>query len=459
MRSSKTSSNTDIQDKGLFSFFGDRKIKPLDETTVPGINNGNNNGNGNGNIGDVDGSNNGNNNGTDNNGGLSIRPVGSGQGGSTGSDGGVSGGGTGGFNPGGGVIIDTTGGTGGTGFNPDGAPINPVTQLNCTPKQIEFTEDELKKLKALETRFYKIAAEIKTQQDVETLTRTRQNYYDYLSSDYSATSRKDGSGVIELTKQCFIERRGVVIANSKKDTSNPLYGKPLGLRPNPFITSSVFKTLTNSGVLRTFLETEKKILSDQIKPFNDKIAEEQKKLKAVEDLEAVYAKSTNGGGTNVLDPNWWTLYDTAVEVAHESNSKIALLKIEKAKIEALLNSVNNDPFSYFTNNVTYVEKEEPYDIEIEQSRKNGVYLTVRKAFDSAFGKGDIISKMWGGDNSSYEDDYNKAHSNPLKDAGFGKPCKYDSSSKTKEWDSELGMFRCYEQTYPMQTLERVLGIW
>jgi hypothetical protein len=460
-----------VEDRGFLSFFGDRKVKPVDETTVPGVTPTNTVGSntaGSIDAGDVD-LNNGSNVVGGSSGNLSLKPIGvntivnGGSGsastnttGGTGTEGRSTSGATGG---------NTTGGSTGTTVNP------PSEQVNCTPKEIEFTEAEKKKLKELEVRFYQVAAEIKTEQDVETLVRTRQNYYNYLSSDYSVNSRKDGTGVVELTKQCFTERNksiedtlayekerrlrfGSGLPDSDLDKKYPLANKSLGLRPSPFITKDMFNKMASVSPFRQFLNKERQTIISEIKKTNLDITESEEKIKllfteAEKKLED-YNNSIDNDNPNNLQASKKALNDYNIAISRHDNEKARLFTLrEKTKnLDYLLNQNINDPFSYFANNTTYIVYEKPISIETKLSRLNNVYQNVQSMFYNTFEWGDILDKFWGGG------DWSKASGNPLKDSGFAIPC--DSVPIASKTTNPLV---CYENSYPMQNLERFLGIW
>ncbi len=452
-------------EKGFLSFFGERKIKPSDETTVPGVSTAG--GTGTGSTGGtitagVTTTGSGSTGGTTGGGtgSLSLRPIGTninnvGENTSfgTGFGGTSSGVGTTGGTGGVGTSGQTTGGTtgGGTGSTTGGT--GPLPQLNCTPKQIEFTEEETKKLKALEERFYKVAAEIRTQEDVDTLVRTRQNYYSYLSSDYSATSKKDGTGVVELTKQCYAERQKVKDAKSSAD---PFFGKPLGMRPNPFITTSMFATLANVPPLKTYLNTERLAMATELKDLSKMIDDTEAKVEDREQqLNAKRAELNFAQSSQDYSAASRIQSEMAVlEASLTSNSsQLPKMKLRAERLNALLDQVTNDPFSYFANSTTYVENEPYSEKETEKSRKNNVYQNMQGIFYDVFGWGDITDKLWGGGKA----EWNLApDSNPLKKSGFAEPCDQEPGVRKTTIDGKLV---CFEKYYPMQDLERVLGIW
>ena len=594
--SNNVSKNGDIPEKSLLSFFGERKNKPLDETTVAGaIDKSGSGGSGNkddqiigtcfdgiknsdetsidigGRCIDITGQ--GSGSGALGKGSLSLKPIGSngsGGSGSSGSGGSGGNGGTGGSGSG--------GGTGGTGFGNDPGTGYPQTDpgyviktidevesfvpINCTPKPIEFTEEEIGKLKKLEQRFNKVAAEIRTQQDVDTLVQTRQNYYDYLSSDYRVDSRKDGTGVVELTKQCVAERAKVaaalppvVLSKALKTTATPdgtvittgdgtviidstaastddgivggvydgalawvnqyeWYGRPMGMRLNPFLPWEMVETLLNTkGPVKDLLDyekssmtkeladlhisifttlpnqinqltTDKKTLTNQIVGINPEILAVQLQI---DRIKKIIKMLPNGNSKTTLQKTLAGLEDhilrntvldpkakeEIVSKISDINEEIKSLSIQlsdsknrRERLLVLLDQANKDPFSYLVNNMSYVGSEMVGYKETEVSRKNGIYYNVRSIFWNFFTWNDgpgILDKMWGGDRSgTLVDELNNASdNNPLKKEGFGNPCTWygNFNGKQKVWDDNLGFYRCYEEYYPIQDLERVLGIW
>lgn len=225
---SSNNKNGDVSetgDRGFLSFFGERKVKPIDETTVPGVTPGQSDTGGGITAGNIDsgittGGSTGLSGGSSGNlGSLSLRPIGintntgstggsnaagsTGQGGAggtgTGIGGGTNGGGTGGVGQG------NTGGTN-------------IPQVDCTPPQLPYTNDEIAELKALTERFYRIAANLHTDSDIQNEVSTRKSYYDL----YNQT--------IDYTKQCYAELKDPKYADRAKNSS---------ARWHPYLTEKV----------------------------------------------------------------------------------------------------------------------------------------------------------------------------------------------------------------------------
>jgi len=539
-----------VDNKGLLSFFGERKTKPNDETTVPGVNDGgvknpndflDLNGNG---INDKDesntGSDNTNGNGQgdnnqDNNGSLSIKNIGtngSNVNGNTTGSGTGNGGGTG------------SGSGTGTGSGTGGGQEEPAVQVDCTPKKLVFTPAQQKRLDALNKRFYELAAELKTEQDVENLQRTKENYINFISSDYSANSPKDGSGIVELTKKCFDERNSSASATANKKTTDPLYGKPIGLRPNPFITSNnLSEILATNSQFRAILFREKRSIENNLTTIKTQISALNKEIAILENnlvkLKEDYLKAIKS-----------TPVDFAKEAAAEqsilnTNDSLDYLRSdlqrkneEKSKSEAMINQMNTDPLSHFANSTSYVDPKDEKINGVPQKRftdakqKSNVYQRVQSMFFNSFycnkdstwiktgpsitapegsenvwtfDQGDTVPKDdlkrrftkdgnirtedydWGASRNNWKrvespnnvlyyleepdcdkgydngivryfwgyGDWARAKSNPLKDAGYANTyCGPDADKLSDDADSS-----CSQEYYPMQEIERLLGIW
>ncbi len=238
----------ETNEKGLLSFFGDRKTKPQDETVVPGANTGTGSG-------DSGGGANGNDNGTgsgSSNGGngsgasgkgsgsLSIKSVGMTTfGGGSGQSGVGSGGnGVGSTGNGGNVGGGTTGGTG------TGGIIDPIIQVDCTPPQLPYTEEEIAELRNLTQRFYRIAANLHTDTDIENERLTRKSYLDI----YNKT--------VDYTKQCYQQLKDPKYADKAKNSS---------ARWHPYLTQGVIKRIaTYDARVAVSASTAKKSLEDSI---------------------------------------------------------------------------------------------------------------------------------------------------------------------------------------------------
>ncbi len=543
-----TGNNTgkNADNKGLLSFFGERKTKPNDETTVPGVKPGdvNNDGftdlNGNG-INDKDESNsnsdgtNGNgqgNNNQDNNGSLSIKNIGtngSNTNGNTTGSGTGNGGGTG------------SGSTTGTGGGTSGGQEEPTIQVDCTPKKLVFTPAQQKRLDALNKRFYELAAELKTEQDVENLQRTKENYINFISSDYSTNSPKDGSGIVELTKKCFDERNSSAIATANKKTTDPLYGKPIGLRPNPFITSNnLSEILATNSQFRAILFREKRSIENNLTTIKTEISALNKEIAILENnlvkLKKDYLEAIKSG-------------DFAKEAAAEQSilntndsldglrSDLQRKNEEKLKSESIINQMNTDPLSHFANSTSYVDPKDEKINGLPQMRftdakqKSNVYIRVQSMFFNSFycnkdatwikagsdkppegsaqvwtfDQGDTVPKDnlnrrfkkgsetktekydWGVNRDNWKrvevpsnvlyyleepecekgydngivryfwgyGNWSNAKSNPLKDAGYANAyCGPEADELSSDADPV-----CSQEYYPMQEIERLLGIW
>lgn len=198
----------DTNDRGLLSIFGERKLKPLDENSVPGIidNNGQDP------LGGGDGGDTGNSGGTNgepndgnntNNNAFAIRSVGTAnlnenlQGGTS-------------------VGSSTGGNSGGTGgqqqTNPTSPgnitqPPNQIRQIDCTPPPLPYTNAEIKELKELTSRFFAIAAILRTENDVK-------NEIDTMNS-YARTLNQANV----YLNQCYQELKNPIHKNKAKDSS------------------------------------------------------------------------------------------------------------------------------------------------------------------------------------------------------------------------------------------------
>lgn len=302
-------------DKGFLSFFGSRKLKTVDETTVPGANSNNKynpdgtlnpnydptkdatdnvgtggtgsggtgtGGNGTGSNGNGTGGTGANGTGS---GSLSIKSIGTntgggGQGGN-GGDQGVGGGG----NPGGGSGPGTGGGVGPGGggvgpnnpTNPDGSVnpnydprydvnwryicpvdnpncnvVQPIETVDCTPPKLPYTQAEIDQLKVLLARFYNIASGLKTQSDIQNERDTRASYIDLINQ------------AADYTKAC--------IAQVKEEKAKPT-GKSLDNNPrwNPYLSASFVKKLPENDQAISDFTSQIKFLTENIELYNAQI--------------------------------------------------------------------------------------------------------------------------------------------------------------------------------------------
>ncbi len=239
-------------DQGFFSFFGERKIKPLDDTTVPGVNTGTDGGDtgttiptdtaGGGGSGTATGA-------VGGSGSISLRPIGSniGSGGSgstgtTGAGSSTAGGNTGGANTGG---TSTAGGT-----TTGGGTVIP--QVDCTPLQLPYTDAEIAELKELTQRFYRIAANLHTDVDVENERLTRKSYFDL----YNQTNK--------YTEQCYAELKDPKYTNKSKNSSAEWH---------PYLTETVLKRIaTYDPRVQFVISNEEARLNQQIVLAGQKIS-------------------------------------------------------------------------------------------------------------------------------------------------------------------------------------------
>lgn len=544
--SSNIKNTGDVGNKGLLSFFGDRKTKPNDETTVPGANSGdinsggfidlNGNGindkdeadsngddaNGNGQNGDGTGDDNQNNNGS-----LSIKNIG-----------------TSGSNINGSINPSNPNDPQNPNNpynpnNPNGKLEEPAIQVDCTPKQLVFTAAQQKRLDALNKRFYELAAELKTQQDVENLQRTKENYINYISSDYATNSKKDGSGIVELTKQCFDERAKVNTAKNSNKTTDPFFGKQIGLRPNPFITNkNLDEILVSSPVFRATLLREKRSIEENLIKIKTDIRSINSEIKTIENdlikLNKDFLEAVRSGDTSKESAAEQSILNKNDEL-DTLKSDLQRKQEEQIKSEVLLDQIKNDPLSYFANNTSYVDAKDEKINGVPQKRftdakqKSNVYQRVQSMFFNSFycdknatwikagsdnppegsaqvwtfDQGDSKPKdqlqrkfINKGNEATHKYDWKRkgwsrvevstnvlyyleepecekgydngivryfwgygiwsnAKSNPLKDAGYANVyCGPEADKLSDDADPT-----CSQEYYPMQEIERLLGIW
>lgn len=254
LRTSKQDANGVSQDdKGFLSFFGERKTKPTDETTVPGAKPGSNNNDGvnngsnsdsnsnNGQDGSTDNNSNGSNSNGVGNGSLSIKSIGTNQNGaSNGSSGvGVGNNPNGSTNPNdpnnpqnGGVIVCPA-------SNPN-CNQPPVETIDCTPPKLPYTDEQIAQLKILVARFYNIAAGLKTQSDIQNEIDTRESYIEIVNQAHVYTNQclAEIKAVKDGTNVTLLDGSTVKLTNKVID-NNP--------RWNPYLPIKFVKSLPASA--------------------------------------------------------------------------------------------------------------------------------------------------------------------------------------------------------------------
>ncbi len=271
-RASKNSTTDSGQnDKGFMSFFGDRKTKPVDETTVPGAKPGSNNN------GDVNSNNpndpnndpNGNNSGGNTNqggsgsgstgsgsGSLSIKSIGTNQGGASGSgSSGVGGlGGNIGNNPNDPNNPNSSGQVVCPDSNPNCNNVVTVETVDCTPPKLPYTEAEINQLKDLVARFYNISSSLKTESDIKNEIDTRTSYIEIINEANA------------YTNQCIKEVKAeqAAPANLRKAIDN-------NPRWHPFISPSFVAKLPASKTTIDDLNSKKTAVNYQLSKYDAQI--------------------------------------------------------------------------------------------------------------------------------------------------------------------------------------------
>ncbi len=269
----KTQSSPAVSDSGFLSFFGGRKVKPNDESTIPGVipNQDGNTGGLTGGLtagGDTSGDTSGGNTaGNNQNGKLTLRPIGNGNlslndnnGGNTNVNGGS--GGSGGSNTGGGSAGGNTAG-GNTGSNTGG---NGIPQIDCTPPTLPYTQPQIEELKELTARFYRISANLHTASDVQNEIDTQKSYYDLYTQ---ATG---------YTKQCYKELADPANKNKAQNAS---------AKSHPYITDKVLQLIRKYDPRVIIAEkTDVTKINNEIASLNDKLAIANSQIYFLENLSS-----------------------------------------------------------------------------------------------------------------------------------------------------------------------------
>lgn len=258
----KAKSNPTVADSGFLSFFGGRKVKPNDESTIPGVipNQGGDTGGlvggntaGQDTSGDTTGGNTSGN--TSNGGKLMLRPIGNSNlslndnNGNTvnGGSGSSTAGNTGGNTNNGTVTAGNTGG--GSGGTTSGG--NTIPQIDCTPPTLPYTQPQIEELKELNARFYRISANLHTASDVQNELDTQKSYFDLYTQ---ATN---------YTKQCYKELA---------DPANKTKAVNASAKHHPYITEKVLALIRKYDPRVIIAE------KNDVKKIDDEIAELNSKL-------------------------------------------------------------------------------------------------------------------------------------------------------------------------------------
>lgn len=331
--------------RGFLSFFGERRTKPLDDTVVPGASTaGSTAGATGGTSGDTAGATGGQGSsasGTGSTGGaitggqgsFSVRSIGSnGISGGFATGGGTSGSGSAGSGSGGSSSGGS--GSGGTGGGP-----NPIPQIDCTPPQLPYTEQEIAQLKDLTNQFYRISANLHTDVDIQNELDTRKSYFDL----YNQT--------ISYTKQCYDQ---VKVEMAKTD---PTKRKAIdsNARWHPYLTEAVLNKIAaypDPRISFTRPLTNKDQLQRKITELNSSIASADAQIAYLNNL------SSRNLGQNTR------LADLQVERANYINDRaIYQTELDGIAKPTVISSAKDVLGSFFPQDV--------FDgVDLKQSRKN-----------------------------------------------------------------------------------------
>ncbi len=352
--------NGDAEDKSFFSFFGERKIKPLDDNTVPGASTG---GSGSANDGVTGGDTNGGDIGggstsstsglTGGSGSLSLRPIGTNvQSGGTTSLG-STGAGTGGTGSGG-----FTGGTGSTtGGGTNNNPGQNIPQVDCSPVQLPYTDAEIAELKELTQRFYRIAANLHTDVDIENERLTRKSYYDL----YNQT--------LDYTKQCYAELKDPKYADKAKNANAEWH---------PYLTDTVLKRIAvYDPRVKFVINSEEASLNQQISTTNILISRINTQIAFIDSL---------GSNANAAQKN---LRDTLSSDLQTQNSYLAKFKKDLADLKTTTGGISKGVVgSFFTEDVYKLT-----NLRVPRLNKNARIDRIWR-YAGEYGK-DSGNKIWG----------------------------------------------------------------